>query len=80
MSSDSNDPANNDLNLPSNPQVNDEEGIQGSMTDPDIAEGDYTLDEAHNEGLYRNADEEHPAELNLAEQVQDAEDFHKKND
>lgn len=76
---DPNDPTANDLNIPSNPQINDEEGNQGSMPDPEMVDKEDTLEEAQDMGLYTNADEEHPAELNIAEQVQNAEDQHKDN-
>lgn len=50
----------------------EEESIIGDM--PDLESDDDTLENAHDMGLYKNDDGEHPQELNLAAQVQSAED------
>ena len=55
------------------PDVTDEGSVSGSASDPEeIAEKD-TLDQAHDMGLYQDQDEEHPKELGLGQQINEAE-------
>lgn len=59
------------------PGQNDEnslEGIEDTARDQDQAD---TLDNAHSMDLYKNSDEEHPAELNIADEIQKAENEQK---
>ena len=53
------------------PQRKDEEGMDGST--PNLESDDNMLDAVHGVGLYPQADEEHPAELNLAAEIEQAE-------
>lgn len=55
-----------------------EESISGST--PDLESDDDTLETAHKAGLYQNADEEHPAELGIGQQVNNAEEKHQEED
>ncbi len=48
-----------------------EGSISGS--NPDLESDDDVLKTAHESGLYQSADDEHPQELNIAQQVQNAE-------
>lgn len=53
---------------------NDESGETSLVGDtPDLESDDDTLENTHSMGLYPNADDEHPAELNLAGEVEKAE-------
>lgn len=56
-----------------NDQIEEEEDNLGSMPNPDKVNEKSTLDEAHDVGLYEQADDEHPVEINIAKQVEDAE-------
>ena len=49
-----------------------EEKISGSV--PDLESDDDTLENAHEMGLYKADDGEHPQELNLADEVMKAEE------
>lgn len=49
-----------------------EESISGSAPDPES--DDDTLKAAQDAGLYQDADDEHPAELGIAEEVKKAEE------
>lgn len=60
------------------PQVVGETSKSGSMVDPES--DDNVLDNAHEMGLYEEADEEHPAELGIAEQVEKDERKHQEED
>ncbi len=51
--------------------VTGEGSISGSNAD--LESDDDVLETAHEAGLYQSADDEHPQELNIAEQVQNAE-------
>ncbi len=53
------------------PAILGEESISGDTPDPES--DDNVLDAAHDSDLYKNADEEHPAELNVAEEIEKAE-------
>lgn len=55
-----------------------EESISGSTPDPES--DDNTLDNAHEAGIYENQDEEHPGELNVAEEIEKDEKEHQKKD
>lgn len=50
----------------------EEESLIGDAAD--LESDDDTLENAHDMGLYRKDDGEHPQELNLAAEVQSAED------
>ena len=50
----------------------EDESLTGDM--PALESDDDTLENAHDMGLYRKDDGEHPQELNLASEVQKAED------
>lgn len=56
---------------------NDGSGDLGA-TETDLEADDNVLDAAHSVGLYEEADEEHPAELGLANQVEEAEKVHQE--
>ncbi|RJQ27803.1 hypothetical protein C4577_00560 [Candidatus Parcubacteria bacterium] len=59
------------------PNVKGEESISGDMTTPDA--DDNVLDNAHEAGLYEDADEEHPKELDLGEEInKDEKDIREK--
>jgi hypothetical protein len=60
------------------PSVADEQSLSGSTPDPES--DDDTLEAAHEAGLYEDADDEHPAELNLAEEVEKDEKRHQQED
>ncbi len=53
------------------PQNQGEESISGSMAG--VESDDNTLDAAHEMGLYQKADEEHPKEVGIAEEIDKAE-------
>ncbi len=55
-----------------------EQSISGSNADPES--DDNTLDAAHDAGLYEDQDEQHPGEINVAEEVQKDEKEHMKED
>lgn len=55
------------------PEVIDEGSVSGSASDPEEIEEKDTLDQAHDMGLYKDQDEEHPKELGLGEQINEAE-------
>lgn len=50
------------------PQQQGESSISGSTPDPES--DDNVLDAAQQAGLYEDQDEEHPGELNIAEEVE----------
>jgi|GEM_PF-4210881 len=53
------------------PEVQDEEWVGGSMPDPEINED--TLEMSQDVGLYEDAKEDEPEELDIAGQVEKAE-------
>jgi hypothetical protein len=53
------------------PPVLDEQSTGNSNSQ--LESGDNVLDMAHEVGFYEDADEEHPMELNIAEQINQAE-------
>ncbi len=53
----------------------DESGTNASLESDDNA-----LDAAQSAGLYTKADEEHPAELGIAKEVEKAEKIHREED
>ncbi len=55
-------------------------GLSISGSTPDLESDDNVLDTAHEAGVYEQADEEHPAESNIAEEVERDEKYHQKND
>ena len=58
------------------PQNQGEESISGSMAG--VESDDNTLDAAHEMGLYQKADEEHPKEVGIAEEIDKAEKIHRE--
>jgi len=55
------------------PQNLDEASCSGHMTD--LESDDNVLDNIHEMGLYLSSDEEHPAELNIAKEIDKAEKY-----
>lgn len=55
-----------------------EDSISGST--PDLESDDNALDAAHEAGLYEDQDEEHPGEVNIAEEVGKTEEKHQEED
>lgn len=55
-----------------------EQSISGATPDPES--DDNVLDAAKEAGLYEKADEEHPQELNIAEEIEEAEKAHQEED
>lgn len=53
------------------PSVKGEESISGDTPDPES--DDDVLDAAHKTGLYTESDEDHPHEVDLANEVEEAE-------
>lgn len=60
------------------PATAGEDSLSGSTTD--LEADDNALDAAQSAGLYENADEEHPAELNIAGEIEKDERTHQKDD
>ncbi len=56
------------------PAAKDEESFAGSAS---AQMGEDTLDEEHEVGLYPNADEDDPQELNIAGEIEKAEKAHR---
>lgn len=56
------------------PEEDSEQSRSGHMPDPEEVEGKDTLDAAQEVGLYTEADEEHPKEVGLGEEVNELED------
>lgn len=52
-----------------NPEYKGESDMEGSMPDPEEVNSKSVLDHEHEMGLYEAADEEHPMELNIAEEI-----------
>lgn len=50
------------------PQIQGEKSVSGSTPDPES--DDNVLKAAQEAGLYEEADEEHPTELNIAEEIE----------
>ena len=57
------------------PHISGEQGV--NATNPDPASDDDTLANAHNVGLRLDEDEEHPQELDIASDVDKAEEYHR---
>lgn len=57
----------------SEPQIPGEQSESGTMPDPEQIQDKDTLDMAHDVGLYEENDEEHPAEVGIAEEIEEAE-------
>lgn len=55
-----------------------DEDVAGSMASPES--DDDVLDSAHEMGLYQKASEEHPKEVGIAKQVDEAEKIHRESD
>lgn len=55
-----------------------EQSISGSNAGPES--DDNTLDNSHKAGLYEDQDEEHPGEINVAEEVSKDEKEHQEKD
>ncbi len=62
------------------PEDEDEQDFDGTMPNVEGVEGEDTLDRAHRSGLYENSDEEHPAPLNIAGEIETAEKRHLTED
>ncbi|MBI3485731.1 hypothetical protein HY025_02190 [Candidatus Daviesbacteria bacterium] len=58
-------------------EVGDEDA-SGTMAD--LESDDDMLENAHKAGLYEKSDDEHPEELNVAKEVENAEKVHIKED
>ena len=58
----------------SSPQVDDEQSFAGSMPDPEEVDEKDTLEDAQDVGFATNADEEHPEELKMGENINKAEE------
>lgn len=80
MSDDNNDLVKDALNddgvTNASPQERDEEELDGHMPNPEIVNSRDALDEAQSNGLAEDADEEHPKELNMAQDIENAEQRH----
>lgn len=61
--------------IKSTPQVDDEQSSFGSMPNPEEVQEKDALEQAQDMGLYTKSDDEHPAKLNIAKQVNDAEKY-----
>lgn len=70
MANDNSDPLND------SPQDKGESSVSGSNPDPES--DDNVLDNAHAAGLYENANEENPVELNIAKEIEKDENAHKQ--
>lgn len=66
---------NDDQNLTISDEESGENAVSGS--NPDVDSDDNMLDNAHEMGLYENSSEEDQEELNIAEQVEQAEKAHR---
>lgn len=62
---------------PETPQEEGESAVSG--TEPDPESDDNALDVAKEVGLYPEANSENPSELNIAEQVEKAEEAHRED-
>lgn len=60
--------------LDNDPILEDEQSASGSSPDPEVVNEEDTLERAQDMGLYGNADEEHPKELDIAGQINNAEE------
>jgi hypothetical protein len=61
--------------IKSSPQVDDEQSSFGRMPNPEEVQEKDTLEQAQDMGLYTKSDDEHPAKLNIAKQINDAEKY-----
>ena len=59
------------------PGVRGENSVSGST--PDLESDDDTLQNAHRMGIAPDADLENPTELNIAKDINDAEEYHRKH-
>lgn len=59
------------------PSVRGENSVSGST--PDLESDDDTLQNAHRMGIAPDADLEHPTDLNIAKDINDAEEYHRKH-
>ena len=59
------------------PSVIGEQSVSGDMPDPES--DDDTLENEHEVGLKLNEDEEHPKPLDLAGDMNKAEEYHKRH-
>lgn len=62
-----------DESMKSEPQIMGEQSESGTMPDPEIIQDKDTLDMAHDVGLYEENDEEHPSEVSIADEINEAE-------
>jgi hypothetical protein len=61
--------------IKTSPGTYDEQSADGSMPNPEEEDEKDVLERAQEAGLYTDADEENPAELDIAKEVNDAEDY-----
>lgn len=58
-------------------KLSDDGGVGDiSGSEADLESDDNALDAAHSVGLYPKADEEHPAELGVAEEIEEGDKLH----
>lgn len=57
----------------SEPEIIGEQSVSGMMTNPEEVEEKDTLEMAQDVGLYTENDEEHPAEVGIAQEIEEAE-------
>lgn len=68
---------NETLDEENSPSVKGEQSVSGDMTDP--ASDDDVLKNAHDVGIALDEDSENPQELDIAEDVEEAEEAHQNN-
>ena len=56
------------------PEIVGEQSISGSASDPEEVEEEDTLEDVQDVGLYQDVDEEHPRELDIAKEIDKAEE------
>lgn len=57
------------INTATPPHTTDEQSVSGTTPDPEQIQQNTTLDMAQNMGLYENASDENPQELNIAAEI-----------
>lgn len=61
--------------IKTSPETYDEQSADGSMPNPEEVNEKDVLERAQEAGLYTDSDEENPAELNIAQEINDAEEY-----
>lgn len=61
--------------IKTSPEIYDEQSAGGSMPNPEEVNEKDVLERAQEAGLYTDSDEEHPAPLNIAKEINDAEEY-----